>query len=241
MESTPTTPRDISFRKLMSVAMSARLVWDIATQMFNPFLPIIAIGLNASVVEMGRLVSLRSAIGITAPLFGALADRFGYRLIMQFGLLANAVGLFWVGSSNSVMGAAPGMVLMGLGMASFLPNMQAYLSARLPYTRRARGLGMLEYTWALTGIVGLSLVGLLIANAGWRAPFYLLGAGMAIMALVFRTLPPAGSAPVPLGPLSGIPPASPIPSSAGAIRRFFDLGPYARSAYTAIAVSSFNF
>lgn len=231
---------DISFRKLMAVAMSARLVLDIATQIFNPFLPIIAAGLNANVVEAGRLVSLRSAMGVFAPLFGALADRIGYRLVMQLGLLSNGFGLLWVASSSSPLAAAPGMILAGLGMACFLPNLQAYLSARLPYTRRARGLGMLEYTWALTGIVGLSLVGILIANAGWRAPFFILGAGLLIMAGVFRALPPARTGPIPLGRQTAGPDIIAAPS-AGRIRRFFDLGPQARSAYTAIGVSALNF
>jgi MFS family permease len=224
----------------MATAMSARLMLDIGTQIFNPFLPIIAAGLNTGVVEAGRLVSLRSAMGIAAPLFGALADRVGYRIVMQSGLIMTGAGLLWVGLSQSALMAAPGMILAGLGMACFLPNLQAYLSARLPYTRRARGLGMLEYTWAFTGIVGLSLTGLLISAADWRAPFYILASGMFVMAFVFRTLPPARTGPIPLGPDAGDASrvAAPTP---GAIRRFFDLGPHARSAYTAIGVSALNF
>lgn len=223
----------------MATAMSARLILDIATQIFNPFLPIIAAGLNASVVDTGRLVSLRSAMGLVAPLFGALADRIGYRIVMQIGLVTNGAGMIWVASSNSALGAAPGMVLAGLGMACFLPNLQAYLSARLPYTRRARGLGMLEYTWALTGIVGLSLIGLLISLAGWRAPFYILGMGMFIMAFVFRALPPSATGPITIGPESEQAPP-PFKLNGVSIRRFFDLGAQARSAYTAIAVSALN-
>lgn len=224
----------------MATVMSARLVLDIATQIFNPFLPIISAGLNATVVEGGRLVSLRSAMGITAPLFGALADRIGYRIVMQIGLLLNGTGFIWVGASNSPLGATPGMVLAGLGMACFLPTLQAYLSARLPYTRRARGLGMLEYTWAITGIVGLSLVGLIISNVGWRAPFFILGVGMILMAGVFRTLPPARSGPIPLGKAGGNEPAPFLPAP-NAFLQFFQLGPRARSAYATIAVSAFNF
>jgi predicted MFS family arabinose efflux permease len=48
---------------------------------------------------------------------------------------------------------------------------------------------MIEYSWALTGIVGLSLIGFLIAATGWRTPFFLLAAGMAGMSLLFGILP----------------------------------------------------
>ena len=48
----------------------------------------------------------------------------------------------------------------GLGIACFVPNLHAYLSARLPYSLRARGLGMVEYSWALTGIIGAVALGI---------------------------------------------------------------------------------
>jgi len=42
---------------------------------------------------------------------------------------------------------------------------------------------MIEYAWALTGILGLSLIGLLIEQTGWRTPFLLLAVGMVAMNL----------------------------------------------------------
>ncbi|MEZ4717435.1 MAG: hypothetical protein R2851_15315 [Caldilineaceae bacterium] len=70
---------------------------------------------------------------------------------------------------------------MGLGFTSFVPNMHAYLS-RQKYRpmRSGRGLGMIDHSWALTGIVGLFVVGQLIAVARLaRMPFLLLGGGLA--------------------------------------------------------------
>jgi predicted MFS family arabinose efflux permease len=76
--------------------------------------------------------------------------------------------------------------------ASFVPTLQAYLGASLPFAQLARGMGMLEYSWALTGIVGLSLMGLLIAATNWRVPFFVLSVGLVVALFIFRTLPPAG-------------------------------------------------
>jgi predicted MFS family arabinose efflux permease len=159
--------------------------------MFNPFLPIFAAGLNTNVIVMGRLVGLRNVVGLASPIFGTLADRKGFRLVMSTALLVIAAGLTLVGSSFGVLQAAAGMILIGLGIAAFVPTLQAYLGAHLPYDQLARGTGILEYSWALTGIVGLSLMGLLIAATNWRAPFFVLSAGLVVAFFVFRTLPSA--------------------------------------------------
>ena len=86
MSATPTTPRQISFARLISTSIVVRLLVDIGVQMFNPFLPIFAAGLNTDLVVMGRLVGLRSAMGLLAPFFGAMADRTGYRRVMSMAL-----------------------------------------------------------------------------------------------------------------------------------------------------------
>lgn len=191
MSATPTTPRQISFARLISTSIVVRLLVDIGVQMFNPFLPIFAAGLNTDLVVMGRLVGLRSAMGLLSPYFGAMADRTGYRRVMSMALLVMSAGMAVVGSSFGIPQAAVGMILLGLGIAGFVPTLQAYLGASLPYDKLARGMGMLEYSWALTGIVGLSLMGLLIAATNWRAPFFILSVGLLASFFLFRTLPSA--------------------------------------------------
>ena len=102
-------------------------------------------------------------------------DRYGYRLVMRLGLFLAGLGLLVVGSSSGYFLAMIGMMLMGLGSFSFIPALQAYLSNRLPYERRARGLGVVEYAWALAGILGLLGAGALIERTSWRVPFWIIG------------------------------------------------------------------
>ncbi len=180
---------DLSFRRLIATSMAAKFVVDIGSQIFNPFLPLIAAGLGLGVVELGRIVGLRSAMGILSPISGALSDRFGFRLIIRVSLLLMAAACLLFAASTSLWITISAIVLLGMGTSAFVPNLQAYISSLLPYKLRARGLGMIEYSWALTGIAGLSLIGLLIAAKGWRAPFYLLAAAMALMSFVFGALP----------------------------------------------------
>jgi DHA1 family multidrug resistance protein-like MFS transporter len=227
------------FRQLMTVAISTRLVVDTLTQFFNPFLATVAAGIGVDVITLGRLVSLRSAMGLVAPIFGSLADRRGYRMIMRLGLLMAAVGAFVLGLSTNVWMLALGMILTGLGLSSFVPTLQAYMSARLPYERRAQGIGILEYAWALASIVGLSLMGLLIDAQSWRAPFFVIGFGLLLGWLAFGLLPGAresgeGIRPQPVLQLSGA-------SLPGRLRAFFRLSANNRSTYALLIANALFF
>lgn len=234
-ETQPPGEREITFPRLIGVSISAKLVVDTAVQIFYPFLAIIAAGLGTDVVTMGRLVSLRSAMGLVAPAFGAEADRRGFRRIMRLGLLLCAAGLLGVAASRGVWMAAPAMIVMGLGISAFTPTLQAYVSGRLPYSQRARGLGMVEYSWALTGIVGLSLAGYLIAATNWRAPLLLLAGGMVVMYFVFGQMPAAHRRPP--APEEGAP-ATPWLQRE---RDFFRLGDNARSTYFTILAGALSY
>jgi MFS family permease len=183
------TTESLSFRRLIGTSIAAKLAVDIGSQIFNPFLPLIASGLGLGVVQLGQLVGLRSAMGVFAPVSGALSDRFGYRLVIRVTLLIMAAGSLGLAASHALWMAVASIMLIGLGGSSFVPNLQAYVSTHLPYAKRARGLGMIEYSWALTGIVGLSLIGLLIAATGWRTPFYLLALALVAMSVVFGAMP----------------------------------------------------
>lgn len=223
---------DISVNRLILIGLLTRLVTDTAVQLFFPFLPVIAEGLRTTSVAAGRLVSLRSAMGLFSPAFGYQAYLRGYRTVMRFGLLLAAVGYLIVGLSNTLWLAAMGMVLGGLGTFAFAPILQAYLSARLPFHRRARGLGTVEYAWALAGIVGLYLAGLLIEVLGWRAPLFVLS-GLLLVAFVgYGRLPTARHVKPPE--------TSKIPFSWHSIFVFFDLGQNKRSARVALVVVSLN-
>jgi predicted MFS family arabinose efflux permease len=171
------------------MGIAVRLVIDTGIQIFGPYLSQIAAGLGISIVMLGVLNSLRSLMGLAGPGFGSLAASRGYRSTMRFQLLLGAAGVFIFSFSNDVWTAALGMILMGLGIFSVAPILQAYMSAHIPYEERARGLGTVEYAWALAGILGLSLAGLLMDQFGWRAPFWLIGAGLLIAFFVFRALP----------------------------------------------------
>lgn len=228
------TGNEIPYPRLMVLGIATRLLVDTAAQCFHPFLTIFAAGLNVSVVTMGQLLSLRSIMGLTTPLIGSLADQHGYRRMMRLMLVAIIVGLLVIGMSTTVMLVIPGMIIMGVGLSGFVPTLHAYMSSRLPYHKRARGLGMLEYSWALAGIVGLYTMGQLIALTNWRLPLFLLAGGLSVTWVLLGALPsarpPLGHTPAEEDQNTRVT-SLPWPQR---VRQFFALGSRASSAYNAI-------
>jgi len=171
------------------MGISAKLLIGTNIQIFNPFLLVIASGVGTGAVVMGRLVALRNLTGLTAPLLGSLADRVGHKIVMRVGLLATGVGLIGMALSGNIFFFALAILFTGIGNAAYTPNLHAYLSSKLSYAKRARGLGVVEYSWALAGIIGLFASGYLIEKWSWKMPFYLIGSGLILMSFLYGLLP----------------------------------------------------
>lgn len=174
---------------LLGMGIMAKIFIDMAVQMFNPFMAVIALGVGLSIVQMGQVVALSKFVGLLAPVLGHLADRWGYRFILRFCLLLAGFGFIGAVSFESIPLFIIALVLAGVGVTSFTPCLHAYLSNMLPYNKRAKGIATLEYSYALAGIFGLFLMGVLIENISWKAPFYLIGAGLIFSSFLFLTLP----------------------------------------------------
>ncbi len=163
-----------------------RLLIDTSGQMFYPFVPILAAGLGVSAMVIGRLLSVQSLLGIFAPIFGNLADRYGYRPFMRLGLGSVGVGMIVFASSPTLAIAVLGSLILGFGFSLFTPNLLAYLSANLPADQRSRGMGAVELAWGLSGIIGIASLGGAIARWGWRMP--LIGLGVVLLLASFVPL-----------------------------------------------------
>ena len=255
------------FRHLLAACIATRLVVDTSIQLFYSFMQTIALGMGLEVVVLGRLLSVRSVVGLSAPLFGSAADRYGYLGIMRLALVLSAAGTFLLGSGAGFWSVLAGMILSGVGLTGFLPTVHAYISAQLPFAKRARGIGILEYSWALAGIFGLSLMGLLFDRFNWQLPFIVLGTAMLAGWALLGFLPKAsrGAEPAPAGASEETVPAPAAVASAKGgpkeavekgvesslsphssplaprillrIAALFDLGPNRRSAYTIIGAN----
>lgn len=156
--------------RLIAVAIAMRLVVDTAVRMFYPFLPEISRGLGITLSQGGLLLALRSAMVFPSPLFGAWSDRHGPRALLTAALLAQALGLWWLSTAQGMAAAIPPIVLLGLASSAFIPTLQAAVAEHVPFHRRGRVVGIIEFSWAITGLVILPIVGVMMVQASWQAP-----------------------------------------------------------------------
>src|SRR5262245_59123650 len=83
--STPPPQRSFSWRFLIPI-LFARTVLDTGTRALYPFLPYIASSLNVPFESAAQIIQVRDLVGLSAPLFGPLSDRYGRRAVMLAGL-----------------------------------------------------------------------------------------------------------------------------------------------------------
>jgi predicted MFS family arabinose efflux permease len=167
-----------------------RMIFNTLHRMVYPFLTIFARGLGVDLTTISYALTARSVVGTVGPFAAAVADRRGRRFGMLFGavlfMLGASVVVFW----PSFPGFAISLVFATLGKYIFDPGMQAYLGDRVPYERRGRTIAITEFGWSLAFVVGVPLMGLLIARKGWMAPFPLLALlGVLIVAGLLWMLP----------------------------------------------------
>ena len=227
---TPSLTNRPSIWHIVGAGFLLRLLIDTSGQMFYPFVPSFAAGLGVSALIIGRLISLQSFVGIFAPIFGNLADRYGYRPFMRLGLLSVGLGMIVFAASATLITAVIGSLILGFGFSLFTPNLMAYLSAHLPAKQRSRGMGAVELAWGLSGIIGIAPLGLAIARWGWRVP--LIGLGLVLLFASFVPLFFPKTAHVGHAH-SSIKPKPQAPFGARA-KQFFDLGHKRAAAWAAI-------
>jgi predicted MFS family arabinose efflux permease len=165
------------------VVLFSRVTLNLAVRVTYPFLPAIARGLGISFEKAGLLVAARHLVGLTGALWGLLGERKGYAWGMVLGLSALCIGSLTVSVSRTFSLALLGFVLIGLSKPVYDPNVQAFASSRIPYSKRAWALGILESSWAGSWLIGIPLSGFLIAHFGWQSPFVLIS-GAALVAII---------------------------------------------------------
>jgi MFS family permease len=153
-----------------------------------------------SASELGLLTSIYFLVfaAFQIPL-GVLLDRFGPRRVLAALLCFAAVGALVFGLAQGVGTLALGRALLGLGVSGcFMGSIKAF-TLWFPLSRLATLNGSILAIGALGAMSATAPVEVLVGAAGWRALFYGLACGCALVAaLIFfvvpeRELPGAGA------------------------------------------------
>lgn len=184
--------------KTLGVILLSRTILNSSHRIAYPFLPAISRGLGISLTAAGFLLAVRSFVGLSSPLFGPLSDRYGRRAMMLSGLLTlvAAAVLMSVPLGGQILPAYQvailAFALFGIAKVLYDPALQAYLGDLIPYHRRGRIMGIVEFSWAAAWLLGVPAAGFLIEFRDWQTPFILVaGIGLLSFALS-RRLPEAG-------------------------------------------------
>ena len=182
----------------LAAAALARLFLNTARRFAYPFAPALARGLDVPLTSVTALVALSQGAGLLGPLLGLLVDRWGPRTMMLLGLAMLATGMLAAAALPLYATVLLALLLAGVGKGCFDPAVQAYVGARVRWERRGLAIGLIEFAWAGSSLIGIPLVGWLIGRHGWRSPFLLLGilavASQVLLALLLPRVPPAPGA-----------------------------------------------
>jgi predicted MFS family arabinose efflux permease len=167
-----------------------RTVLNTAHRMVYPFLTAFARGLGVDLGTLSYIMSARSLVAAVGPLVASLTDRIGRKVGVLVGL-----GLFTVGATllvffPSLLAFAATLILMSFGKYIFDISLTSWIGDRVPYQRRGRVLAVTEFGWSLAFILGVPLVGFLLARGSWQSPFLPLAcAGAAAFIIMTLIIP----------------------------------------------------
>lgn len=159
----------------VGAATFSRLVLNTTRRFVYPFAPVLSRGLGVPLTAITSIIAATQATSLLGLFSGPLADRLGYKVMMLLGLGLLTIGLFAGGFLPFYGVVLVALLLAGLGKSIFDPAIQAYVGQRVPFQRRGLVIGVLEFSWAGSSLVGIPLVGFLIHYFGWRAAFFALG------------------------------------------------------------------
>jgi predicted MFS family arabinose efflux permease len=189
----PALKHSLNFQ--VAIFVFVRLVYNTTFRMIYPFLSYFAKGMGVDLRTISYAITTRSLMGLISPFFASVADSRGRKAGMLIGTIIYTGALCLIVIWPTFTAFFIALSVAFIGYLIFVPSLQAYLGDQVPYEKRARVLGITEFAWSLSAIVGVPLVGLIIAQHGWLAPFPLIALLGALSFIILAWMLPKDSAP----------------------------------------------
>jgi EmrB/QacA subfamily drug resistance transporter len=130
--------------------------------------------LHADLVQMIWVIMAYILVSTVLLLtFGRIADMFGRVRLYNLGFVVFTVGSALCGFSQAALHLILARLVQGAGAAMMMVNSPAIITEVFPPHERGRALGINGITWAIGGIAGPLLGGLILTIASWRWIFYI--------------------------------------------------------------------
>lgn len=178
-------------RDRITLLTVARTAVNSCVRFAPPFLAIIARGNGTTLAGIGVAVAIGELSGLLSPLNAEIVERLHRRTAMTLGLVGVALAVTLAASSVNPAMFAMALIVLSQGKVMFDLGLGAWTTDRVPYAQRGRVMGLVEISWALGLLVGVSLMGLLTAATNWRIGYGLGAAAVVAMAgLIARGIAP---------------------------------------------------
>jgi predicted MFS family arabinose efflux permease len=177
--------------RLFWIVVGTRFVDAFGSTLLFPFFALyITQRFGVGMTQAGVLLGMSSLFGLIGSMVGgALADKFGRRQLILFGLVFSAISSLSLGLANDIRMLYPLIIVIGLLSHVAGPAYEAMLVDILPEEKRQEGYGILRIVFNFAWIFGTALGGL-IASRSFFALFVIDSIMSCIVAaLIFRLLP----------------------------------------------------
>ena len=157
-----------AIRRDVTTITLARLSGHALYRYVGPFIAVVARGLDVTVSELGVALTITGISGFGAPLVGRIVDHLSRRTAIAGGLAGVSLGGFITAASTGLAWFTVGLFIIStLGMV-LVVGAGAWIADHVPFERRGRVVGLVETSWALGLLVGVSTLGLITALTSWR-------------------------------------------------------------------------
>ena len=167
------SPQSGLVKQIIALALF-KLLLNTGRRFVYPFAPVLSRTLTVPLTAITSIMAANQFTSILGLFCGPLADRLGYRAMMRYGLGALCIGMLLCGLFPVYWVVFVGLVVASLGKTIFDPAVQAFIGQNVPFQRRGRVIGSVEVSWAGSTLIGIPLLGLVIANSNLGVSFFLL-------------------------------------------------------------------
>jgi len=157
----------------LSLLVGITFVSPFALNVFNPAMPDVAADFGASISTVQLTISLYLfALGFSQLLCGTLADSFGRRPVLLFGIIVQLIGTVIAAFATSIEWLVFARVLQGLGGGASTVLVRTIILDVVDRDKGGKFLSYVSMAIAVTQLVAPTIGGYLNFYFSWRAIFY---------------------------------------------------------------------